>query len=257
MLRVDPRNPRAEVLRRALASRVSLSSLPDELCLVMGGDGWMLACIRELGPDRIYLGLNAGHLGFLLNDTDDLDGVAAALAGNCWSAHTFPRLALSAEGVDGSTYSALAVNDLYVERSTGQTAHLRLAVDGQTVVDRMICDGLIVATALGSTAYTYSAGGVPCHPTAQVLQVAPICPHAPRLSPVVLPLKAQIEIEALASHRRPVRVVADGQDLGLVTRVRVAEGGSDVRLAFLDGHDFTRTLIEKVFRRSDGSQTAR
>ena len=249
MIRVDPRNPRAQALHDALASRVDLPALPEPVCLVFGGDGHMLACIRELGPDYVYLGLNAGMLGFLLNDAADLDGVADQLARRDWVAHAFPRLALEARGPDGQRYTAHAVNDLYVERSTGQTAHLRVSVDGATVVDRLICDGLIVATALGSTAYSYSVGGVPCHPTAGVLQVSPISPHAPRLSPVVLPLRARIEVEALAVGRRPVRVVADGQGLGPVEHVTVAAGGSRVRLAFLGGHNFTETLISKVLQR--------
>lgn len=249
MIRVDPRNPRAQALHDALAARVDLAALPEPLCLVFGGDGHMLACIRELGPSPVYLGLNAGMLGFLLNDASDLDRVAGQLARRDWVAHAFPRLALDARGPHGQRYQAFAVNDLYVERSTGQTAHLRVSVNGAMVVDRLICDGLIVATALGSTAYNTSVGGVPCHPTAGVLQVAPISPHAPRLSPVVLPLQARIEVEALHVERRPVRVVADGQDLGLVQHVTVAASGSEVRLAFLGGHDFTETLISKVLQR--------
>jgi NAD+ kinase len=249
MIRVDPRNPRAKALHDALAARTDLSALPEPVCLVFGGDGHMLACMRELGPDFVYLGLNAGMLGFLLNDADDLDAVAEQLERRDWVAHAFPRLALEAEGPDGQRYEAHAINDLYVERSTGQTAHLRVSVDGSMVVDRLICDGLIVATALGSTAYNYSVGGVPCHPTSGVLQIAPISPHAPRLSPLVLPLRARIAVEALSVGRRPVRVVADGQDLGPVERVRVAAGASQVRLAFLGGHNFTETLISKVLQR--------
>ena len=249
MLRVDPRNPRARALHDALEQLVDLRMLPPELCLVFGGDGYMLACIRELGPEPVYLGLNAGMLGFLLNDGEDLDAVADCLERQDWAARSFPRLALSAEGPDGQRYAAHAVNDLYVERSTGQTAHLRVRVDGTTVVERLICDGLIAATALGSTAYTYSVGGVPCHPTAGVLQLAPISPHAPRLSPVVLPLGARVEVEALAPERRPVRVVADGQDLGPAVRVSVDASAPPVRLAFLGGHNFTETLISKVLQR--------
>lgn len=249
MIRVDPRNPRAQTLHDALAVRADLSALPRSVCLVFGGDGHMLACIRELGPDFVYLGLNAGMLGFLLNDATDLDRVASQLSRHDWEVHAFPRLALVARGPDGKRDAAPAVNDLYIERSTGQTAHLRVSVDGAPVVDRLICDGLIVATALGSTAYSYSVGGVPCHPTAGVLQVSPISPHAPRLSPVVLPLDARIEVEALSVDRRPVRVVADGQDLGPVEHVTVAVGDSHVRLAFLGGHNFTETLISKVLQR--------
>jgi NAD+ kinase len=248
MLRVDPRNPRAAALHVALSERVDLAALPDDLCLVIGGDGHMLACIRELGDAPTYLGLNAGTLGFLLNDADDLGAVAARLAGGRWRAWSFPRLSLRADGLDGSTLSALAVNDLYVERSTGQTAQLRVSVDGATIVERLICDGLIVATALGSTAYSYSAGGVPCHPTVRALQISPISPHSPRLSPVVLPLDARIDIEAHSPERRRVRAVADGEDIGRIRRATVQIAESEVRLAFLEGHEFTETLVAKVLQ---------
>lgn len=248
MLRVDPRNPRAQVLHAALSVQGVLGHLPADLCLVIGGDGWMLACIRELGPGPIYLGLNAGHLGFLLNDVTNLDRVAGLLAERRWRAVSFPRLAARATLPDGGHRHTLAVNDLYVERASGQSAHLRLSVDGSVVVDRLVCDGVIVATALGSTAYTFSAGGVPCHPLTRAVQVTPIAPHAPRLSPVVLPLSAAITLEAQALDRRPVRAVADGIDIGPVSRLEVRASEDDVQLAFFEGHAFTKTLVEKVLR---------
>lgn len=248
MLRVDPRNPRAAALHAALTERVDLTALPDDVCVVIGGDGHMLRCIQELGGDVTFLGLNAGTLGFLLNDAGDIDTVADKLAEGRWRAWSFPRLQLDATGLDGERLSALAVNDLYVERATGQTAQLRVSVDGATIVERLICDGIIVATALGSTAYSYSAGGVPCHPAVRVLQISPISAHSPRLSPVVLPLEARIDIEAHSPERRRVRAVADGEDIGRIARATVQVGDDDVRLAFLEGHEFTETLVAKVLK---------
>ena len=114
------------------------------------------------------------------------------------------------------------------------------------MVERLICDGLRCDGA-GSTAYNYSVG---CrHPRASVLQISPISPHAPRPSPVVLPLGARVEVEALSPERRPVRVVGDGQDLGPVVRMAVDASAPPVRLAFLGGHNFTETLISKVLQR--------
>jgi NAD+ kinase len=116
------------------------------------------------------------------------------------------------------------------------------------VVERLICDGLLVSTALGSTAYSYSAGGVPCHPQVPALLVTPIAPHVPRLTPMMLPLDAVVELSAVDTHRRPVRAVADGVDLGEVVRMQVKNSEDNVQLAFLTGHDFTRTLVRKVLR---------
>jgi len=251
MICLDPRNPQASSLLEALSAAVDLDTLPDDLALVLGGDGWMLRCIRAHGPDQVYLGLNAGHLGFLLNDARDAEGLrraARALTERRWSTWSFPRLRLEAWDEGGYQRQAEAVNDVYVERSSGNVARLSLRIDGVTVVDRMSCDGLIVATGLGSTAYSYSAGGVPCHPLLRAVHVTPICPHAPRLSPLSLPERTVVEVQVLDPDTRPVRVVADGVDLGDVVHIRVVPADRDVRLAFLEGHDFTATLVRKILR---------
>jgi NAD+ kinase len=109
-------------------------------------------------------------------------------------------------------------------------------------------NGIIAATALGSTAYSFSAGASPCHPALRALQVTPICPHRPRLSPLTLPWGAVLDIDVLDPDRRPVRTVADGEDQGRVRSLRVGPDGRTVKLAFLEGHDFTRTLIAKVLK---------
>lgn len=277
MWRVDPRNPRAASLAEALQGLVGDVLDGPEVQLVVGGDGWMLQCLHEAGPGGsadggdaredphdaegadeaalpepaaapVFLGLNAGTLGFLLNDVDDLAQVGAALRARAWTAYAFPRLGMTATDPDGQTVRATAVNDLYVERRSGQTARLRLRVDDELVVERLVCDGLIVSTALGSTAYSFSAGGVPCHPRVPALQVTPIAPHGPRLSPTVLPLDVAIDIEALQPERRPVRGIADGIEVGPIVRMTVERTQPDVVLGFLEGHRFTRALIRKVLQ---------
>lgn len=248
VISVDPRNPRALALCEALRQRVDFASLPEDLAVVFGGDGWMLQSIRTHGPARTYFGINAGHLGFLLNNGADLSALCETLCSARYRSFSFPQLHLRAWDHEGRAFEAEAVNDIYLERSTGQTAHLTVRVDGQPAVEQLVCDGLIVATALGSTAYSYSAGGVPCHPRVQAMHVTPIAPHAPRLSPVVLPLDSVVEVEAHATRKRPVRVVCDGVEQGSVQRLRVERGRHDVRLAFAEDHAFTATLIQKVLK---------
>ncbi|NOY24877.1 MAG: NAD(+)/NADH kinase, partial [Oligoflexia bacterium] len=148
----------------------------------------------------------------------------------------------------GPAVAPTAINDVYVERTSGAMALLRLAVSGATVVDQLACDGVIVATALGSTAYSFSAGGVPSHPMAQALHVTPICAHAPRLSPFVLPRQTMVEIEVLRSEGRPVRAFTDGIEHGPVKRVRISPTAEQVHLAFLPQHDFTATLVRKILK---------
>ncbi len=246
MLLVDERNPQALALCAALTPHLDIAALPASMHLVIGGDGWMLNCIHQHGPTPTYLGLNAGHLGFLLNDVKDPAVVGAALMARRWRAWRFPLLKMEATCPDGTAVTARAVNDIYVERMTGQTVRLRIEIDEVAIVERMVCDGLLTATALGSTAYTYSAGGVPCHPLIRGIQVTPICPHAPRLSPVMLPHNAVVEVQILDAARRPARAVSDGIDHGAVTGLVVKTAGQEVSVGFLEGHHFTRTMIRKV-----------
>jgi NAD+ kinase len=249
MIHADHRNPTAtafgEALGRALKSR---DADLGELAIVIGGDGWMLHTIHNHGPGKVWLGLNSGNLGFLLNELGEPAATANALCEGRFTVHDFPRLQLEATTPDGGSIEATAVNEILAERKTGQTAHLRLDIDGETLVDELVCDGILVATALGSTAYSFSAGGVPCHPMAPILHITPVCPHAPRLSPIVLPLDKVIELEVLSPDKRPVGAVADGIDHGPIQRLRIRRADQDVRLAFLEGHKFTRTMIEKVLK---------
>jgi NAD+ kinase len=237
---------------------------PDGVCVVLGGDGTMLRAIARHGPAWVYLGVNFGRLGFLMNDRaaiargagapDDApmhaEQIARVVRAGAWRATAFPRLSMEAVDGDGAQHTARALNDVYVERERGQTCHLRITVDGVEVVERMVCDGVIVATALGSTAYSVSAGGPAAHPLLHALHLTAICPHSPRLPPLVLPETSVVAVEVLDAERRPARAVVDGSQTGDVRRVVVRGGADSVRIAFLDGHDFVGTMVGKVLRGS-------
>lgn len=248
MLLVDERNPRARALYEAIRPHLDESALPDNLYLVFGGDGHLLAQMHQHGAGPIYFGLNAGYLGFLLNDVNDPRAMAAAIMEGRWKAWNFPRLEMLATCADGSEILDRAVNDIYVERMTGQTARLQVTIDGVLAVEKMVCDGLATATSLGSTAYSFSAGGVPCHPMVRGFHVTPICPHAPRLSPFMLPETSSVELEILQAERRPVRAVCDGVDHGEVVRLQVRQANDNIHLAYVEGHHFTRTMMRKVLK---------
>jgi len=241
----DERNPIAARNRTLLRAHLREHE-PDDVVIVIGGDGFLLHTIAELGHEHTYLGLNAGRVGFLLNDVDDWGLVAEHLRARSWQVHAFPLLQATCTSVDGETIRAHAVNDVYLERASGQTARLGLSVDGSQVVETLVSDGVIVSTALGSTAYNFSAGGPACHPALRVLAVTPICPHLPRLSPFALPEQSRIELEVQHPERRPVRAVADGRHVGRVQHVTIGLGNGDLRLAYLDGHDFTTRMVRKI-----------
>ncbi len=247
MLRADPRNERALALAERLSPLLDRVDLPPELQLILGGDGFLLASIRSGGPEPLYMGLNAGRVGFMLNEVPNaLDALVEQIAHGAWSELQVPLLQVEATTVDGNTLRDLALNDVYLERSTGQTAHLRVRVDGVRVVERLVCDGLIVSTALGSTAYAFSAGNAACHPRLRLMQLTAICPHAPKMAPLNLPHEATVSAENLFPKRRPTRLVCDGFDHPDVVDIRVRDAKTDVRLAFLEGHDLTATLVRKI-----------
>jgi len=246
VIRADPLNQRAINLCQELMAHLKPEDIPAELCVVLGGDGYLLKVISELSSEFTYLGLNAGHLGFMLNEVSDIAGVAEKIKAASYTVREVPRLEVVAEDMDGSTFVGTALNDAYMERMTGQTSHLRVVVDGVTVVERMSCDGIIAATALGSTAYSFSAGGPACHPSVRVIQLTTICPHRPKLPPITLPPQAVIEVEVIDGHRRPTRVVVDGVDHDNVLKVRITEHPAEIRMAWLEGHNPTANLIRKL-----------
>jgi NAD+ kinase len=247
MIVADPRNPMARQYAERLAEH--LPEGPGEgLTVVIGGDGFMLHTIEELGFERTYLGLNAGRIGFLLNDVVDWHQTAEAIRERRWKTWRFPVLEARIVGSDGAVRVEKAVNDVVLERSTGQTAHLRLVIDGTEVVSTLTCDGMVFATALGSTAYTFSAGGPACHPTLPVMAVTAICPHTPRLAPFLLPPTATARVEVRSADRRPVRAVADGRMVEDVAAVDLWTSGSEVSVAWFAGHDFTARMVAKILR---------
>jgi NAD+ kinase len=242
----DPRNPRAVALFEEVTRRLPALEERPGITVVIGGDGFLLHTVHKYGFDRSYLGLNGGTLGFLLNDVSGrLDEVCEAIEKDAWIEHRFPLLRASVRGMDGKEYIDHAMNDVYLERSSGQTARIDVSISGYGL-ERITADGMIFATALGSTAYSFSAGGVPCDPGLPVMCVTPICPHKPRMSPFVVPYGTEARIEVFAPERRPVRAVIDGRDVEDVASVTIGPTPYVVRIAYLEGHDFTTQMMEKL-----------
>jgi NAD+ kinase len=242
----DERTDRARDMRDDL-DRVLPEGFEDpEIIIVVGGDGFLLQTIQRFGLEKTYLGLNAGHLGFLLNDVTLWDHTAEQLRTRAWTTWGFPLLVGDVELLDGTHVPELAVNDIYLERMTGQTARLRVTVDGRVAVEELVADGILTSTALGSTGYNFSAGGPACHPTLAMMTVTPICAHHPRLPPFVLPKASVVEVDVHPSPYRPVRVSADGRQIENVCRLVVRFADREVRLAYLDGHDFTARMLRKI-----------
>ncbi|RME42252.1 MAG: NAD(+)/NADH kinase [Deltaproteobacteria bacterium] len=246
----NPKNPKAFMLNAFLQAHLDPERVEPDLVLVLGGDGFMLHVVRRLQAENpVFLGLNCGNLGFMLNEIPpQVEALIPIITERKYHVLEVPRIHLEAVDREGRVHEADAMNDIYLERMTGQSAHLELAIDGLTVVDCIVCDGLILATALGSTSYNFSAGGAICHPTLPVLNITPICPHSPRLTPMVFPLQTIVRIDARDHEKRKVRAVNDGVDIDDVVQITVQAARQNVKLAFFQKNDFTGRLFSKLLK---------
>lgn len=201
--------PWPTVERAALADRA-------DVVIAFGGDGTLLAAATVLAdaPAPVpVLGVHLGHLGFLteVRRTDLFDTLTAVIEGRTWME---TRLMLEGQVTRGEERDAarLALNDIVITRgSLSRMIEVDVAVDGQSVC-HVRADGLIVATATGSTAYNLSAGGPIMHPAVDAILLTPIAPHTLTNRPIVLPASADIVLRPrLDPGDAPVVVTFDGQ----------------------------------------------
>ncbi len=239
---VDDRNVQARELADSLAPHVSDE---PELIVVIGGDGTMLRAIRQHWRRRLpFYGLNAGHLGFLLNERSPLEGLEQDLV----MGH-IPLLYVEAERISGERHSAVAFNDAWVERATGQAAWLRVKVNGEERLPQLVADGALVATAAGSTAYARAMGAPPLPlNTPALLLVGSNVLKPDFWRPVVLPLDSSIELATLDPSKRPLHAYIDGVPEGTVQRLQARVSNiAAVELVFSPGHDHAAKLAQIQF----------
>jgi NAD kinase/nicotinic acid mononucleotide adenylyltransferase len=239
----DEHNPTA----RKLAARFRpLESQNPNLILVLGGDGTMLATIRREWRRRVpFLGLNAGTLGFLMNEElpDSLAGIELVI-------YRMPMLRVDTTAPDGTVTRGLAYSDAWVERDSGQASWLRIDVDGRTQVPKVVGDGLLVATPSGSSAYARAMGATPVPLTAPVLTLAGSNVFRPRFwKPVALPETATVRITNIDErNKRPVRAFLDGHLAGPVSAMEVSISSvAAVELAFTPQFDLSERLLRSLF----------
>ena len=210
----SPANPKAAALAQSFAK---YGCEEDPNCvLAIGGDGTMLRAIHEHWRLRVpFLGINAGHLGFLLNNADEiLDG---AFPPPELIMHPMPLLYVEMELADGTWRTGLTFNDAWVERLTGQTAWLEVSVDGEVRLPKLQCDGLLVSTAAGSTAYAISMGATPLlADTPAWLLVGSNVMQPVKWKSAMLSLDSQVEVRCLDPIKRPLNGFIYGMAVGNV-----------------------------------------
>ncbi len=220
-----------------------------DLLLVFGGDGTMLRVAREVvGCRTPIMGINAGGLGFLT--AVQAHQLKSALQ-QVWAGKTGleSRPLIEAVGATrGTPIREIALNDFVIARgATPRLIELEVSVDGE-VLTRYRCDGLIISSPTGSTAYSLAAGGAVISPSAQVLALTPICPHTLSNRSVIVDLNATVQVKVL-SQRVDTLLTADGQvnirlNAGDTLTIRRSRQG--ICLLHLQGTSFFQTLRRKL-----------
>ena len=218
-----------------------------EVIVALGGDGFMLHMMRAtVGSDKMIYGMNRGTICFLMNEYDP-DRLTQRIA----RAQKFDLspMRMRATTVDGEEHEALAINEVSLFRETRQAAKVDIRIDGVVRMDNLICDGIMVATPAGSTAYNLSAHGPIVPLGAGVLALTPISPFRPRRwRGALLPQGAEIEFDVREHQKRPISAVADDIEVRDVTRVHVAEDRDvTVSILFDPEHNLEERILKEQF----------
>ncbi|WP_339769789.1 NAD kinase [uncultured Pseudosulfitobacter sp.] len=218
-----------------------------DVIVALGGDGFMLHTLHSTQhlPAPVY-GMNRGTIGFLMNEYAESDLVERLQAAE--QAEVNP-LAMTATCGDGTVHRALAINEVSLLRAGPQAAKLRITVDGRLRLESLSCDGALVATPAGSTAYNYSAHGPILPIGADVLALTAVAAFRPRRwRGALLPKTAEVQFDVLEPEKRPVMADADSRSVRDVRTVIIRSEPSIVHHILFDpGHGLEERLISEQF----------
>lgn len=241
--------PQAKAAQRKLAKRYGASE-PDsaDVVVALGGDGQMLQTLHKFVSTGIPIyGMNRGSVGFLMNDYSETGLMERLAAAELTSIHP---LAMTATSADGKTVKGIAFNEVSLLRQRSQAAKLRIAVDNHVRLEELICDGVLLATPAGSTAYNLSAQGPILPIDSPMLALTPISAFRPRRwRGAILPHKAHVTITILEADKRPVAAVADHVEVRNVTTVKIGEDKRrTAKILFDPGHSLAERVLAEQFK---------
>ena len=238
----------AQAALAGIAARYPLADPADaDVIVALGGDGFMLETQhRFLRQSKPIYGMSRGTVGFLMNEFG-LDDLSARLERS--HATVLHPLRMRAETIHGAMREALAINEVSMLRETRQAAKIRISVDGVVRVPELICDGVLVATPAGSTAYNLSAHGPIIPLGANILALTPISAFRPRRWRGALLLhEATVRLEVMEHDKRPVSAVADYTEVRDVASVEVAvDHATAIHLLFDPEHNLTERILSEQF----------
>jgi NAD+ kinase len=222
---------------------------PDDadVIVALGGDGFMLETLHQyIGLNIPIYGMNRGTIGFLLNqyNESDLDKrIETAVE------ITLHPLRMSVLTVSGQKFEALAINEVSLHRESRQAAGIGIDIDGIERMEELVCDGVIVSTPAGSTAYNLSAHGPIIPIGASLLAMTPISAFRPRRwRGALLPATAEVSFRTLDTEKRPVSAAADFTEIKNVKKVTVRQDNSvELKLLFDQEHNLEERIIREQF----------
>lgn len=241
----------AQIAQRALErleARYNPVSLQEaDVIVALGGDGFMLQTLhgtQEL--DTPVYGMNCGTIGFLMNEFREDDLIARLSTAEEEVIHP---LSMLAQCEDGSQKRALAINEVSLLRAGPQAAKLQVSIDGKIRMEELVCDGVLVATPAGSTAYNYSARGPILPIGSDVLALTAMAAFRPRRwRGALLPTAAKVRFDVLEPQKRPVMADADSRHAGNVRWVEIASEPEVLhRILFDPGHGLEERLLREQF----------
>ncbi len=241
--------PEAEAARDTLNARYNgVAPQEADAVVALGGDGLMLQTLHEfMNTGKPIYGMNRGSVGFLMNEyreTDLLDRIRNA------EATAIHPLSMRVTGMDGREHAAHAINEVSMLRQTYQAAKLRITVDERVRLEELVCDGILLATPAGSTAYNLSAHGPILPIYAPLLALTPISAFRPRRwRGALLPDRSKVRIDVLEPAKRPVSAAADHTEIRDVASVFIEQDRNSESLAMFDqDHSWDERILTEMFR---------
>lgn len=234
-------------LAKLKAAHGSIAPAEADVICALGGDGFMLQTLHRHGPLGIpVFGMKLGTVGFLMNQHRPESLIERLHAAE---AAVLRPLEMIATTESGATVTSLAYNEVSLLRQTRQAAHLRVHLNGQVRLDELVCDGALVATPAGSTAYNFSAHGPILPLGSQVVALTPIAAFRPRRwRGAILRADTVVKLEVLDGYKRPVSATADSHEVRDVAEVTIRESQCHtVTLLFDREHNLEERILNEQF----------
>ena len=244
--------PRAREAAETFATLCDWAPLEEaDAAVVLGGDGFMLQSLHAmLDAGRIVpaYGVNLGTVGFLMNKHRSPDKLLGRISRS--KPVRIAPLRMQAVTQDGRAHRFCAINEVSLLRETRQTAKIEVTVDEKVRIAELMCDGVLLATPAGSTAYNLSAGGPVLPLDSALLALTPISPFRPRRwHGAILPDRSKVTLKVIEAEKRPVSAVADQKELRDVHEVSLEVAREDeLTLLFDPGHALDERIVSEQFQ---------